>query len=53
MVGPVVEQRNTAHARMCESVNPVVYRRSLYNHESAVRKLGFAKWTSFIAAAGI
>ena len=53
MVGPVFEQRKTAHARMCESVNPVVYRRSLYNHEPAVRKLGFAKWTLFIAAVGI
>ena len=38
---------------MCESVNPVVYRRSLYNHEPAVRKLGFAEWTLFIAAVRI
>ena len=53
MVGPVFEQRKTAHASMCESVNPVVYRRSLYNHEPAERKLGFAKWTLFIAAVGI
>ena len=53
MVGPIFEQTQTAHARMCESVNPVVYRRSLYNHGPAVRKLCFAKWTLFIAAVGI
>ena len=38
---------------MCESVNPVVYRRSLNNHEPAVRKLCFAKLTLFIAAVAI